>query len=152
MKKIGIIFIGIILLFGCACGDKKPPQRALYKKDNISGMQYHIVLYEPFGTGGAHSIKCGSWEYVPTHIYTDKLGTMNGNDVIWKNLDEMDYPFEQNGQNIRDVHLIISKDKITIQGFNYKSGLNTMNGTYKVETTSPDSWGVPIVKGHPLNK
>jgi len=151
MKKIMLTMsILIMILLSACCNDKKPPHRAIYSKTSGYEMQYHIILYEPFSDGGGHSIKCGSWHYIPTHIYTDKLGSLNGTEIIWKNLDGDDFPFATGGQNSSDIHVVIQNNTIKVQGFSYKSGNDTMNGTYKIETTSPDSWGVPIVKGHPL--
>jgi len=153
MKTIWTLLISIMMsigLSGCTCNDKKPPHRAFYNKTSNYGMQYHITLYEAFQDGGAHSIQCGDWHYIPTHIYTDRLGVIEGDEIIWKNLDGQEFPFEENGMSASEVHLNITKKSIEVQGFTYKSGNDTMNGTYRVEVSSPDSWGVPIVKGIPL--
>jgi len=58
----------------------------------------------------------------------------------------MELPFEENGQNMNDIRMIVTNQAVQIQGV--KGGI--LNGTYKVETTSPDSWDVPIEKGHSL--
>lgn len=149
MKKILTIvsvMLAMMILVSC-CSDKKPPHRAIYSQTSGHDMQYHIILYEPFSDGGAHSLKCGSWNYIPTHIYTDNLGELRGDEVIWKNLDGQDFPFEERGQASHDIYLNITLNTIEIKGFSYKSGNDTMNSSYKVETSSPDSWGIPIVQG-----
>ena len=133
----------MILLSAC-CNDKKPPHRAIYSKMSGYGMQYHIVLYQPSYGGGTHSFKCGSWSYSPFHVFTDRLGVLRGDEVIIKSLDMGLPPYY--GQDPSEISLVIGKDTIKISGVNG----GVYNGTYKVETTSPDSWGVPIEKGHPL--
>jgi len=146
MKRILFLLISLLmlmLLISCNCNEKKPPARAFFNKTSAYGMQYHITLYEPASNGGTHTMKCQSWTYSPFHIYTDRLGTLTGEDVIFKNLDECPPPFEENGQNNSDIHLSITKHTINISGVN--GGI--FNGTYKVETSSPSSWGIEIDKG-----
>lgn len=111
-------------------------------------MQYHIILYQPSYGGGTHSFKCGSWSYSPFHVFTDRLGTLRGDEVIIKSIDMAEPPYVDHGQNLSDIRLVITKNTIQITGV--KGGV--YNGTYKVETSSPDSWGVPIEQGHPLPK
>ena len=146
MKRIWTLFISIVMLIGlsgCFFDEKPPPARAFFNKTSAYGMQYHIILYDPASNGGTHTMKHQSWTYSPFHIYTDRLGTLTGEDVIFKNLDECPPPFEENGQNNSDIHLSITKDTINISGV--KGGI--FNGTYKVETSPPSSWGIEIDKG-----
>ena len=145
MKKIMLTMsIVMMILLSACCNDKKPPHRAFYNKTSQYGMQYHITLYQPSYGGGTHSFKCGSWSYSPFHVFTARLGVLRGDEVIIKSLDMGLPPYY--GQDPSEISLVIGKDTIKISGVNG----GVYNGTYKVETTSPDSWGVSIEKGHPL--
>ena len=147
MKKMITIIsslLMIVLLSACTCGKKKPPHRAIYSQESGYGMQYHIILYQPSYGGATHSFRCGSWTYSEFHIYTDNLGAMKGDDVIWKNggghFDGL--PFSKNGQQMHDINLVITKNNIQISGVKG----NIFNGKYRVETSSPDSWGIRITR------
>ena len=146
MKRILFLLISLLmlmLLISCNCNEKKPPARAFFNKTSAYGMQYHITLYQPSYGGGTHSFKCGSWSYSPFHIFTDKLGKLKGDEVIIKSIDMAEPPYVDHGQNLNDISLVITKKTISISGV--KGGV--YNGTYTVETSSPDSWGVPIEEG-----
>jgi len=149
MKRILFLLISLLMLMllqSCCSSGNKPPRRAIYSQTSGYGMQYHIILYQPSYRGGTHIPTCGSWEYSPFHVFTDKLGKLKGNDVIIKSLDMAEPPYVDHGQNLNDISLMITKKTISISGV--KGGV--YNGTYTVETSSPDSWGVPIVKGKQL--
>jgi len=142
MKKILVIMSAIltmIILVSC-CNDKKPPRRAIYSQTSGYGMQYHIILYQPSYGGGTHSFKCGSWSYSPFHVFTDRLGTLKGDEVIIKGMGMSEPPYVDYGQVLNDINLLITRDTVKITGVKGE----VYNGVYKVETSSPDSWGVPI--------
>jgi hypothetical protein len=88
------------------------------------------------------NLKCIKYEYGKSHIYTDNLGSVNGDSVIWKS-------FYQ-GQNFNMVptdvldsaHFVFGDKSIQISGL--KDVYEYLNGTWKIEKTSPDSWGIPI--------
>ena len=138
--------MALCIIVSCTCNEKEPLARAFYNKTSQYGMQYHITLYQPSYGGGTHSLKCGSWSYSPFHVFTDRLGALRGDEVIIKSIDMAEPPYVDYGQNLSEISLLIGKDTVTISGV--KGGV--YNGTYEVETTSLDSWGVPIEKGHPL--
>lgn len=151
MKGIWVVVIGIVIIIGlngCSCNEEKPPRRAIFNKTSDYSMQYHIILYEPSYGGGTHSFKCGSWSYSPFHIFTDRLGTLREDEVIIKSIDMAEPPYVDDGQDLGDIGLLITRDTIKITGV--KGGV--YDGTYKVETTSPDSWGIPIDQGVYLPK
>jgi len=122
------------------CNDKKPPNRAIYSQTSGYGMQYHIILYQPSYGGGTHSFKCGSWSYSPFHVFTDRLGTLKGDEVIIKGMGMSEPPYVDHGQVLNDINLLITRDTVKITGVKGE----VYNGVYKIETSSPDSWGVPI--------
>jgi len=140
MKKIIIsILIGLSLLaIGCSvdCGSK-PPKRAIKHKSGGMNMQYHFTIYVP-GRGVQHSAKCAPWTYGPIEIYSDNLGALLGDEVLWNNI-YGEVSFVDNGVDPHNIKLNLSETQISIQGMG-----NQHDGTYKVEITSPDSWGVPI--------
>ena len=140
MKKIVLTTMMILGLIGCGVNcPSKPPRRAVFHENGDRGMMYHITIYIPYGQL-SHSPQCTQYSYIPIHIYADSLGTLRGDEVIWDNGYGQDLPFQDNGDKKENIVLNISKEKIVIKGFRD----NHQNGTYKVETSSPDSWGVPI--------
>jgi len=146
MKTLLMLTMSVVVLLtitSCTCNEKKPLERAFYNETSKYGMQYHITLYQPSYGGGTHSFKCGSWSYSPFHVFTDRLGILRGDEVIIKSIDMVEPPYVDHGQNLGDISLIISRDMVKISGVNG----GVYNGTYKVETTSPNSWGVPIEQG-----
>jgi len=135
MKKISIILISLIMmigLIGCIGCDDKPSKRAYFHNNGGLGMQYHITIYEPYGQL-SHAVGCTKYEYIPLHIYTDNLGIMKGDAVVWKNPSGDDMPFSENGEDPSRITLNISKNSIIVHGFKSK---NT-NGKYKVKNTAP---------------
>jgi len=143
MKRILFLLISLLmlmLLISCNCNEKKPPARAFFNKTSAYGMQYHITLYQPSYGGGTHSFKCGSWSYSPFHVFTDRLGTLKGDEVIIKGMGMSEPPYVDYGQVLNDINLLITRDTVKITGVKGE----VYNGVYKVETSSPDSWGVPI--------
>jgi len=137
---IGSIMIAMGLI-GCIGCDSKPPKRAYQHKNGGLGMQYHYVIFEPSGEL-SHSPGCTKYEYIPLHIYVDDIGTVSGDSVVWKNPEGNEVPFEEQGENEKNIVLLITKDKIIVSGF--LNGYKNLNGTYQIETSSPDSWGVSI--------
>jgi len=84
------------------------------------------------------TLKCSEYVYSKIDFYTDDLGQINGDKVIWKN-SYGDVNFSDYGEDPAKIRLYFSKEKVAVSGWNSYN-----DGTYKVETTSPDSWGVPI--------
>ena len=141
MKKIMIglgILIMMCLVVGCGVNClSKPPKRAIMHNTGGMGMQYHFTIYIP-GTGVQHSPSCPTWTYGTIEIYSDNLGNQRGDEVLWNNI-YGEVGFSDYGENPHNIQLFLSKDKVLISGW-----ADAQNGTYKVETSSPDSWGVPI--------
>jgi len=139
MKIISLMIIGFYLA-GCGVNcSGEPPKRAYSHQGGGYGMQYHISLYPPYASL-SHALKCNEYEYLVIHIYTDDLGDIRGDRVIWKNNDGYDIPFDDNGDSKENITLMLSQKQIVVTGFKN----NRDNGTYKVDDGPPDSWGVPI--------
>ena len=149
MKWI-VSFLMVLGLVGCGpIGCKgKPPYRATLDENGRYGMRYHAVIYTISESGGLNphnlSTSCKEYEYIPEHIYFDEFGTMNAEQVVWKNYMREDIPFSENGEIRSNVILNISTNAIGINGFKD----NYLNQTYSIDTTSPESWGVPIFQGY----
>lgn len=145
MKKI-LILIGSILitigLVGClGCGEKKPPKRAYMHQGGGYGMAYQISYYFPLAML-SHSSPCKKYEYVTTHMYMDHLGTLSGDEIIWKNFEGQEIPFGERGESIDNIRVSIDSNTVKVDGL--VSGYKDENGIYKIETTPPDSWDTPI--------
>jgi hypothetical protein len=139
MKYI-LSFIMVLGLIGCGINcSGKPPKRAYIHQVGGYSMQYHYSIYIPSAKSGhSPSVKCSEYEYSKIDIYTDDLENVRGDAVIWKSL-YGDLAFEDYGENPANITLDFSTEKVIISGW---SSIN--DGTYKVETSSPDSWGIPI--------
>ncbi|RUM71190.1 MAG: hypothetical protein DSZ08_03385, partial [Sulfurovum sp.] len=88
MKKIVLFIIMILGVVGCGTNCfSKPPNRAYFHQTGGYGMQYHISIYMPTALS-PHSptLKCSEYEYAKIDFYTDDLGQISGDRVIWKNL------------------------------------------------------------------
>jgi len=144
MKKIAILVISLTIMLSFMGCNKKPPKRAYYNKESAYGMRYYISLYFATNTSGSHSpsLKPAKYEYSTMYIYSDDLGTLKGDKVIMVDGINEPLPLAETGQQKEDITLILSKKQIVIEGFNNNQKFR--NGTYQVETSSPDSWGVPI--------
>jgi len=145
MKRIAIVLISLIIMLGFTGCDKKPPKRAYYHQEGAYGMRYHISIYFATNASGSHSpsFKLPKYEYSTMHIYTDDLGSMKGDKIIMIDGINEPLPYAETGQQKEDINLILSKKQIVIRGFSHDQKFR--NGTYRVETTSPDSWETPIV-------
>ena len=99
-------------------------------------MQYHVAVYMLEYPGGQPY-------YVKVNMYMDYLGTIRGNDILWKNYNGDDVALEEAGEDLNDVRVIIDEHTVEIKGF-VQDGYADINGKYRIETSSPDSWGVPI--------
>jgi len=138
MRKL--IVIGLIILGLTACGincSGKPPKRAYIHSTGGMGMQYHVSIYIP-GSGVQHSPRCPSYDYAKIDIYTDSLGNLRGDEVIWNN-SYGEVGFTDYGIDPKNIQLLLSSDKVVVTHWD-----DVHNGTYKVETSSPASWGVSI--------
>ena len=141
-----IIFLVLAGLFLVSCGINckgEPPKRAILNQNIEYGMNYHFVMYEPVGDAGhTPSPKCTKYEYGKSHIYVDDLGRVNGDSVIWI----ASYQGQTSDMIPSDIkknaYFVFSKNEITIDGLS--GGYEYLNGTWKIETSSPSSWGVPI--------
>lgn len=139
MKKILMVLSSLILIFGLiGCGSHKKkiiPNRATVDVNGGYGMQYHVAIYMLEYPGGQPY-------YVRVNIYMDYLGTVKGNDILWKNYNGDDSALEEGGEDLSNVRVIINEDIVEVQGF-VQEGYADINGKYTIETSSPDSWGVP---------
>jgi len=145
MKKIIILIASIFIaigLVGClGCDDKKPSKKAYVHKGGGYGMAYHIAYYFPLAIS-SHSSPCTKYEYATTHMYMDHLGALRGDEIVWKNFEGQDIPFEERGESIDNIRISIDSNIVKVDGL--VSGYKDENGIYKIETTSPDSWDTPI--------
>lgn len=139
MMKIIITMVTIFILGGCGICDDEPPKRAIIVEDNRYGMTYHIQVYVPF-SGLSHGLGCTKYEYVLINIYSDILGQLDGDEILWKNSDGNEWPFVENGDREENIKVFITKSSVTISGFTN----NRVNGNYKVVTTDPNSWNISI--------
>ena len=140
MKKIllwTVICFGIV---GCGMNcSGEPPKRAYNHQGGGYGMRYHYSIYIPSALSGhSPSVKCTKYEYAKIDIYTDDLGTITGDKVIWNNL-YGEVAFQDYGEDPKNITLHFSNEAVTISGWS-----SANNGVYKIETTPPESWGVPI--------
>lgn len=144
IKRILILIFSSLLLVGCGvvCKDE-PPKRAVMQENGGMGMQYHFVLYEPVGDAGhTPSLKCTNYEYGRSHLYTDSLGVVQGDAIIWEayHQGESASMLPEDIQN--HTSFIFSKSAVTIKGAT--EAYSYLNGEWRIETSSPNSWGVPI--------
>ena len=143
MKFFLIIWLSFLVV-GCGmfCSSE-PPRRAIIEGNGGYGMQYHFILYNPLGDAKHNTpeLKCIKYRYATSHIYTDSLGSQNGSSIIWKSSQD----FEMISQNVLDSAYFVFGDE-TIQISGLKGSDEYYNGTWKIEKSSPDSWGVPIIK------
>jgi hypothetical protein len=138
MKKILLMIIVSLGLVSCGINcESKPPKRAIMHQLGGMGMQYHFSIYIP-GSGIQHSAKCPSYDYAKIDIYADNLGSLRGDEVIWNN-SYGEVNFTDYGENPHNIQLILSAKQVVISNWT-----SSNNGTYEVEDTPPDSWGVPI--------
>jgi len=140
MKKIVLLIIMIFVIVSCGVTCPSAPQkRAYFHQSNEYNMRYHISIYLPTALS-PHSptVKCSEYEYSKIDLYTDDLGEVRGDRLIWKSI-YGDVNFSDYGENPANIMVYFSKEKVVITGWNTND-----DGTYKVETTSPDNWGVPI--------
>ena len=143
MKKTIAIIVIILGLIGCSinCPDK-PPRRAYMHSAGGMGMQYHFALYYPVqGTSHSPSSKCPQNTYTATHLYTDNLGVVPRSDLIWTMKwigDEYrEIPLTQ--EERKHIQFTFTQGAVVVQGVTGE--LVHLNGTYQIETSSPDSWG-----------
>ena len=139
MKKI-ITGLGVLvmmcLVVGCGINcSSKPPKIATIESNGGYGMQYHITIYVPTSFS-SHNDICTKFGYDSVNLYLDKLGKLKGSDIVWKNFENYDFPFEENDVNIDDIRVIIESNNIKIYGI--KGGLSEMNGVYMIESSAPN--------------
>jgi len=122
-----------------ACGSSKKddtaPKRAIVHNTGGYGMQYKVDLFMP-----VHD-RYGYY-YVQIDMYMDDLNKVNGSEILWKNYLGDDLALEEGGENLENVSVTVGTDTVQVKGFR-QEGYNDANGKYKIETTSPDSWGIP---------
>jgi len=138
MKKIVLLIGMMFAIVGCGtnCGDKPKDHRAYYFKNGGNGMAHHIGIYTVLSNvSHSPSLKCPKYSYVGQHIYTDKLGTVHGDEVIMKSSEGYDFVLDKN------VVFYLTPKTIKIRGIQDPPEINT---DYIVDTQEPNSWGVPI--------
>ena len=132
------------LLVGCGVCPSKPPKRAILEANGGEGMRYHFIMYNAVGDAKHNNItpRCTKYGYGKSHIYTDNLGSVNGGSILWKAF----YQGQNSNMlpvNIQDsAHFVFGDKNIQISGL--KDEYKSLNGTWQIEKSSPDSWGVPI--------
>ena len=135
MKKIVLTTMMILGLVGCGVNcPSKPEARAYYYQGKSSMMTYHIGLFFPLSSSShSPSLKCPRISYLKLDVYTDKLGNVNGDEVIFE-----DHGYRYNLD--QSVKFFFAKNEVSV---NHMLDPN-VDGTYKTESTPPESWGVPI--------
>jgi len=125
------MFVVLILgLAGCSSGcPNEPPKKATISPGQL--MQYHITLYAPYGQLSHSGAGCTQYEYLIIHIYTDRLGTMRGDEALWRyeNGDELN--LSEVGENAHNVQLNISQSSVDVSGF--RATFERENGHYPVQ-------------------
>lgn len=137
-KLLLLLAIGLGLI---SCGTdclNKPPNRAYIHESSGYDMTYHFSIYIPSSGISHNPTDCTEYEYAKIDIYTDDMGTITGDKVIWNNL-YGEVAFQDYGVDPANITLNFLNKAVTISGWD-----RYHNGTYKVETSSPDSWGTPI--------
>jgi len=140
MKKILTVLISMILIIGLtACGSNKKeehiPKRATIDANGGYGMNYHVILFMPVSGGGYIS-------YVSIDLYMDDLGSHRGDEILWKNYLGDDLAIEESGENLTHIRVNVDAKTVNVTGYTL-DGFRMINGNYKVETSSLDSWGIP---------
>jgi hypothetical protein len=148
MKKVIAITVIILGLIGCSINcPSMPPKRAVMHQGGGMGMQYYFTLYLPMeGTSHSPTLKCPKQEYQVTHVYTDDLGTVQRENLIWKiRLYGNEYrPIPETDVAQSQTTLTFTKKDVIVQGLT--GNFEIYNGTYKIETSSPESWGIALVE------
>ena len=132
--KFILSFIMVLGLVGCGINCESEPQRQAYMHASGGmGMQYHFSLYDVVGDARHNRLrlKCTKYKYVKTDIYTDSLGEMNIEEVIW--IDSQNrtiYPIEESNK----IRIYLSKEKIITIGYDYNGDTR---GEYKVKASPP---------------
>ena len=130
MKKIVLITMMILGLVGCGSTcPSEPPRYAQYIEGGGYGMQYHFKLYDVRGDAQhTPSLRCTQYTYITTDLYTDDLGNVNIDSIIWiDNYNNNAYPAEQKNQ----MKLYVSKSKIVVSG--HTGVYSSLNGTYPIQ-------------------
>jgi hypothetical protein len=142
MKKIVLGIVMILGIVGCGINcPSKPPKRAILSQNSGYGMRYHFILYEPVeGSPHSPSFKCPKQEYLSSNVYTDDLGRVNRNNLVWISFYNEEIPFDETMK--KNTFFTFTKEFVEINGLT--GDFQDLNGKYKIETTSPDSWGISI--------
>ena len=147
MKKIIISIMMLLGLMGCAINcPSLPPKRAIMHKTGGMGMRYHFTLYFPQeGSSHSPSLKCPKQEYLPSQVYTDDLGVVKRENLIWNTRLFADTyaPIPESEAIQKQTTIIFTEKDVTVQGLT--GDFEPYNGTYKIETSSPESWGIDII-------
>jgi len=147
MKKTILSIVVLLGLVGCINCPSLPHKRAIAHSTGKMGMQYSFTLYLPM-EGNSHSpnLKCPKQEYQATYVYTDDLGSVKREDLIWniRLFGDTFASLPESKAIQQRTTLTFTKNTVTVQGIT--GDLKPYNGTYKIETSSPESWGIEIVK------
>ena len=130
MKKIVLTTMMILGLVGCGTTcPNEPPRYAKYIEGGGYGMAYHFEIYDVQGDAQhTPSSRCTQYTYIRTDLYTDDLGNVNIDSIIWiDNHNNNAYPAEQKNQ----IKLYVSKSKIVVSG--HTDIYSSLNGTYPIQ-------------------
>ena len=130
MKKIVLTTMMILGLVGCGTTcPSEPPRYAKYIEGGGHGMAYHFEIYDVQGDAQhTPSLRCTQYTYIKTDLYTDDLGNVNIDSIIWiDNYNNNAYPAEQKNQ----MKLYVSKSKIVVSG--HTGAYSSLNGTYPIQ-------------------
>jgi len=130
IKRIVFLALAGLILVGCGVNCKsEPPRKSEYIQGGGYGMVHHFRLYDPQGDAGhTPSLKCTQYTYTKTDLYSDDLGNVTADEIVWIDLRGNNaYPAEQKNQ----MKIYLSKNKVIISG--HTGEYAYLNGTYPVK-------------------
>jgi len=118
-----------LVLIGCGINCKgEPPKKAKYLDGGGQGMMYHFQLSDPQGDAQHTPGKCTNYTYTRTDLYSDDLGYVDVDSVIWIDVrGNVAYPIEQKNQ----MKIFLSKEKVVISG--HTGDYAYLNGEYPIK-------------------
>jgi len=78
------------------------------------------------------------------HFYTNSIETQYADEVIWRTYSDDEVPFEEGGEQLSQVLIVFDDKQIVLSGF--VDMYRGLNGSYQIETTSPESWEISVIE------
>ena len=143
MKQTILIFISLILLIGCSSKNKSTNEQqfGVQSSNLLYGKKYHFILERRLQSrsrdvGGL----LGSDKYIyQYHIYTDSLGKVSGNQVLFKPVLKT-YKAKKMGSNsifiFNKNEIILKNTKMCFDYMTPKCSDSGLNGKYPIKDIS----------------